>query len=208
MSSLYGTCSSASFSLPESYQEIARRPIIASSVCVLEIVAMAASKILIYVMRQDLRLSDNPIFDYLSKAQDHGFTHLLPVFVFPAHQMELSGLIADGSKSPYPEARSQLGRYWRCGPYRAKFIAEAVLDVQTSLQNIGSGLLIRAGMIKDAIRDLAEELKRKGQGVSAMWMTGLVGVEEERDEQAVALVCEQIGANFKLWVDEKYFIDE
>jgi deoxyribodipyrimidine photo-lyase len=67
---------------------------------------MAPSNILIYLLRKDLRISDNPIFNALITEKDHGFTHLLPLYIFPAQQIELSGFIKDeDTKSPYPEAR-------------------------------------------------------------------------------------------------------
>ncbi len=93
--------------------------------------------ILIYLFHRDLRVTDNPILHRLATAE-HGFTHLLPVFVFPAHQMEVSGFIRDGSPSPYPEARSRVGRYWRCGPHRAKFVGETVWNLKQSLESLGS----------------------------------------------------------------------
>jgi deoxyribodipyrimidine photo-lyase len=168
------------------------------------------TNVLLYVLRRDLRVSDNPILHHLSTKKDHGFTHLLPVYVLPAKQMALSGLL-DPDKSdvnPFPDPQSQLGGYHRCGPFRVKFIAEAVWDVKESLEAIGSGLLIRAGNIGDTVRGLVEGLKTKGQNVGAIWMTSHEGSEEQHDEKAVARACEELGAQFQLWVDEKYFVDE
>jgi hypothetical protein len=94
---------------------------------------MASKKLLVYLMRRDLRVCDNPILHHLGTAKEHGFTHLLPVYVFPAHQVEVSGFIDDPDlKSPYPEARSRIGKFWRCGPHRAKFLAQSVWGITTS----------------------------------------------------------------------------
>ena len=41
-----------------------------------------------------------------------------------------------------------------------------------------------------------------------MWMTGEEGVEEKREERDVKQAASEMGTEFKLWVDEKYFIDE
>ena len=169
---------------------------------------MSKSNILIYILRRDLRVSDNPILHHLETTTDHGFTHLLPVFVFPAHQMELSGFLKDGHKNPYPPAKSAVGGYWRCGPHRAKFTGESVCDLKASLDSLESGLVLRVGMIGDALNDLFEDLTAKAQTVGAVWMTGDEGVEENRDEKAAELICKKHSADFKLWVDEKYFIDE
>ena len=162
----------------------------------------------IYIFRQDLRIQDNPILAHLASSTDHGFSHLLPVYIFPANQVELSGFIKDGSKSPYPEARSRVGKYWRTGPHRAEFLGQAVWDVKESLEAVGSGLAIRLGTVEDAVRTLLEGFQIKGQKVGAVWMTSLDGTEERKDERDVAALCEKHGTQFKLWSDEKFFIDE
>ncbi|KAH8886784.1 DASH family cryptochrome [Thozetella sp. PMI_491] len=170
---------------------------------------MANSNILIYLLRRDLRVSDNPILDHLATTRDHGFTHLLPVYIFPAHQMEISGFIKEGKAScPYPEARSALGKYRRCGPYRAKFIAEAVWDLKQSYESLESGMLMRAGLYQDTLRDLLHGLQENKAKVGAVWLTSEEGVEERRDERTVANLCREQGIDFKAWVDEKYFIDD
>ena len=166
---------------------------------------MTDSKILIYLMRRDLRVSDNPILHSLATEKDHGFTHLLPLYVFAAQQLEVSGFIEGNVKSPYPEARSQVGAFWRCGPHRVKFISESVWDLKESLEKLGSGLCIRVGMVNEVISRLLEE---SGLKVGGVWMTGEEGVEERREERDVKRICEQCGVNFKLWVDEKYLLDE
>ncbi|KAL0937624.1 cryptochrome dash [Colletotrichum truncatum] len=169
---------------------------------------MAATNILIYLLRHDLRIADNPILHHLATAPDHGFTHVLPVYIFPAHQIEISGFIRDGSKSPNPEARSEVGKFWRCGPHRAKFIAQSVWNLKDSLENAGNGLCLRAGRFGDVVDDLLQGFMDKKQKVGAVWMTAEEAVEERRDEKAVSTVCSKHGVNFKTWLDEKYFIDD
>lgn len=169
---------------------------------------MGATNILIYLLRHDLRVSDNPIFHHLATVKDHGFTHLIPVYVFPAQQIEVSGFIRDGSKSPYPEARSQLGNYWRCGPHRAKFIAQSVWNLKQSLQTLGNDLCIRAGHFDDTLETLLKGFADKKQKVGAVWMTAEEAVEEKRDERDIAHLCSVHGVDWKLWQDEKYFVDE
>lgn len=169
---------------------------------------MAKSNILIYFLRHDLRVSDNPILHHLATAKDHGFTHLLPVYVFPPHQIEVSGFIRDGSKSPYPEARSAVGGFWRCGPHRTKFTAQSVWNLKESFQSIGSDLFIRAGRFDDVLQGLLQGLSEKEHKVGAVWMTAEEAVEEKKDERAVSSVCSKNGVEFKAWQDEKYFVDE
>ncbi|KAI4604441.1 hypothetical protein KJ359_000579 [Pestalotiopsis sp. 9143b] len=166
------------------------------------------SNILIYFVRRDLRVSDNPILHHLASTPDHGFTHLLPVYVFASHQIEVSGFIQDGSKSPYPEAKSEIGRFWRCGPHRAKIITSAVWDMKNSLEKLGSGLCIRAGQFGDILKDFEKGLKEKDHKIGAVWVTSDEGVEEKRDEKTLSSICADNGIGFKLWADEKYFVDE
>lgn len=169
---------------------------------------MAASNVLIYLMRRDLRLSDNPIFHHLASTK-HGFTHMIPVYVFPAHQIEISGFIKDGtSRSPYPEARSQVAGYWRCGIHRSKFICETLWDLKQSLEKVGSGLILRAGKHGDILDHLIEGLEKNGHKVGAVWMTGEESVEELRDEKAVRSICDLNEIEFRRWDDEKYFVDD
>jgi deoxyribodipyrimidine photo-lyase len=168
---------------------------------------MSKNNILIYLLRRDLRISDNPILHHVASSK-HEFTHLLPVYVFPAQQMEVSGFIKDGSKNPYPAALSPVGGYWRCGPHRAKLIGQSVWDVKTSLESIGSGLAVRVGMVGDVIEHLLDGFKDNDQKVGAVWMIKEQGVEEGRDERAVAARCEEGDIPLKLWEDEKYFVDE
>lgn len=168
---------------------------------------MAAEKLLVYILRRDLRLADNPIFHYLSTA-NHGFRYLLPIYIFPPHQIELSGFLNDGETSPYPPARSQLGNFWRCGPHRAKFVAQSVWDLKTSLDSCSSGLEIRLGDFSDVVSDIINHFKATGTPVSDIWMTEEMSYEEIQEQNNVSTACEASNINFRLWQDEKYFIDE
>lgn len=168
---------------------------------------MSDSKLLIYLVRRDLRVSDNPILHSLATTKDHGFTHLLPLYVFNAQQLEISGFMKDGAaaKSPYREARSQIGGFWRCGPHRAKFLAECVWDLKTGLEKVDSDLCLRVGMPDKVINDI---LTKSDLKVGAVWMVAEEGTEENREEQAVRSACREAEVDFKLFNDEKYLIDE
>jgi len=173
-----------------------------------------AQRILIYLLRRDLRLADNPILHEISKlaSQSHTpFTHVLPVYVFAAQQVEVSGFLSNPDlKSPYPEARSEVGKFWRCGPHRARFLAESVWDLKTDLEYQGSSLVLRAGLVGDVLEDMLAGFKNseKETQVVGIWMTDEEGVEEKREERAVRRIADKQGIDFRLWVDEKYFIDD
>lgn len=168
---------------------------------------MAGNKLLVYLLRRDLRAIDNPILHHLATS-DHGFTHLLPIYILPPHQIETSGFVVEGQKSPYPLAKSQVGRFWRCGPLRAKFQAECIWDVKKNFENIGSGMLIRIGKFDDVLKHLIKSLNEDHQSIDTVWMTEEPSKEELDDQNAVASVCSKEGIGFKLWHDEKYFIDD
>lgn len=171
------------------------------------------ARVLIYVLRRDLRLADNPIFHEVSRLfqqSQHPFTHFLPVYTFPANQVEVSGFIPDSSnKSPYPEARAPVSGFWRCGKLRAKFLAESVWDLKKDLERVGSDLQVRVGTVHDAVRTILQGYKDHEEvDIAGVWMTNEEGVEEKREEKDVRKLCKEFDSEFKLWVDEKYLVDE
>jgi deoxyribodipyrimidine photo-lyase len=171
------------------------------------------SRVLIYLLRRDLRLADNPIFHEISRLNNQSqkpFTHLLPVYVFPAEQIEVSGFLrGEEQRSPYKEARSQVSGFWRCGRLRAKFIAECVWDLKKDLESVGSGLEIRVGSIHDAVRSILDGFRSRDDcEVHGLWMTSEVSWEEQVEEKGVQRLMEGEEKEFKLWTDEKYFVDE
>lgn len=123
----------------------------------------------------------------------------------------MSGFIPEDAKSktPYPEARSRLANFWRCGPHRAKFLGESVWDLKGGLEKVGSGLCVRVGMVEEIMQSMLEGMaKKNGVKVGAVWMTSEDGTEEHSEERLVKQLCKDSDVEFKTWVDEKYFIDE
>ena len=175
---------------------------------------MSPNKVLVYLLRRDLRLADNPIFHEIQKLAQSSqcpFTHLLPIYIFPAQQVEISGFLSDpSSKSPYPAARSETGSFWRCGPFRARFLAESVWDLKKDLDTVKSDLIFRVGMPGQVVKDLLQAFKKQEDAgsITAIWMTAEEGVEEKREERDVKRVSNDAGIDFRLFRDEKYFIDE
>ena len=180
----------------------------------------SASKIVIYLLRRDLRTADNPILNEVSRLyqqSQHPFTHFLPIYIFSADQVEVSGFLKDQSQeSPYPEARSYVGGFWRCGPHRAKFLAESVWDLKKQLQDLESGLEIRVGRPQDVLREFLKSFKETSSDqtsessaeISGIWVTAEEGTEEKKEEKELRSIAEESGIEFKLWQDEKYLIDE
>lgn len=201
------------------------------------------ARVALYILRRDVRLSDNPVFHFASRqyqrsrnspsppvgegrnreaslTSEHGstpITHLLPIYVFPAHQIESSGFLSSPSdRNPYPEARSQVARVWRTGPHRAKFIGQGVWDLKQKLEGLecGSGLEMRVGMVEDVVRHVLESYAENGGDddskpqITDVWITNDDGTEEQTDQKLVAKLAARHGANFKVWDDTKFYVDE
>ncbi|KAH9864828.1 hypothetical protein IAQ61_008773 [Plenodomus lingam] len=207
--------------------------------------AVEKPRILLYILRRDVRLSDNPVFHAASQqtrlntaaaakaanpspqsdrrgrddslTSEHAstdFTHLLPVYVFPANQVEISGFLSSPSdKNPYPEARSQVAKIWRTGPHRIRFMAEGAWDLKRKLESLkcGSGLEMRVGAIPDVVSNILEWYSKqedsKGK-VTGVWMTDDDGTEEKSDEKTLKSLTEKHRVDFKVYRDEKYYVDE
>ncbi|KAI1122811.1 cryptochrome [Nemania abortiva] len=169
---------------------------------------MSDSNVLIYIVRHDLRVADNPILDHLASSTDHNFTHLLPVHIISPYQIEVSGFLQDGAKSPFPEARSQIAGFWRCGPHRARFIAQSLWNLKENLGKLGNDLTIRIGKSDEVLKDIVERLRQHHKHVSAVWMIAEEGFEEKHDENSMAEACLALGIEHQVWADEKYFIDD
>ena len=155
------------------------------------------------------------------------YTHLLPIYVFPSHQVEVSGFIPPGEdaastpKSPYPEARSQVAGFWRCGPHRAKFLAESVWDLKNTLEQAGSRLHIRVGQVTDVLANIFSHFEpdedsagkssteeSPDPNVVGVWMAKDDGYEERQEAQQIRKVVEGSGREFRLFSDEKYYVHE
>jgi deoxyribodipyrimidine photo-lyase len=113
--------------------------------------------------------------------------------------------------SPYPKACSKESGFWRCGPHRVKFLAESVWDLKESLEDIGNGLIIRVGMVRDVVRDIIDHVESKSGAdieVGGVWMTADEGIEEKEEQEEVQRLVEERKREFRLFRDEKYLVDE
>ena len=157
---------------------------------------------LILLLRRDLRLHDNPLFHTLAQTSH---THLLPLYVFnPAH-IEVSGFLAPAEfTSPYAECRSRVGGFWRCGPHRATFIAEAVWDLKTSLKKLGCNLVLRVGQPDEVVSAVIQRLQHEDEDVVGVWMAEAVGSEERKEENGVRVAAEKLGVSFRSFEDGGY----
>lgn len=64
-------------------------------------------------------------------------------------------------------------------------------------------------MLGPVLKDLLNQFEaREDAEISGVWMTEEEGVEEKREERAVRKASENAGVEFRLWVDEKFLVDE
>lgn len=85
-------------------------------------------RIAIALLRNDLRVSDNPIL-YAARDAPRA-THLLPLFVFDERQIELSGVqgfreaLSSGNRA-LPSTKTRICGFWRTGRHRARWVHNA-----------------------------------------------------------------------------------
>jgi len=91
-------------------------------------------------------------------------------------------------------------------PHYTKFLAESLWDLKSSLEKIGSDLYIRVGTVAEVINNILEFSGKKK--IRAIWIIREEGIEEDRDKYNTKLACYKVGADFKLWVDEKYLVNK
>ena len=73
---------------------------------------------------------------------------------------------------------------------------------------MGSDLSIQVGWQSEVLQSIDGNLKDQGFTLGAVWMAGEEGYEEKQTEKRVSKFCADVGAELRIWDDEKYFIDE
>lgn len=69
-------------------------------------------------------------------------------------------------------------------------------------------MIIRVGSYSDVLTQLVGSLREQHQSIDSVWLTEEPSKEEVDDQKAISAVCSHHSINFKLWRDDKYFIDE
>lgn len=133
--------------------------------------------------RNDLRLHDHePLAAACSSA-----TSVLPVYIFDPREY---------GKSP--------NGFDKTGPYRARFILEALHDLRSRLREAGSDLVVRVGKPEVVLPELSRAV-----GAGAVYCHGEVTVEEAGVETAVKKALDKSGAALKvLWGNTLFHVDD
>ncbi|XP_063062289.1 cryptochrome DASH [Engraulis encrasicolus] len=126
---------------------------------------MSASRTIICLLRNDLRLHDNEVLHWAQKNADH----IVPLYCF--------------------DPRRYLGtcnfNFPKTGPFRLRFLLESVNDLRASLKKRGSNLVVRRGKPGQVVEDLIKQLG----SVSAVAYHEEVTQEELDVETQVKEVC-------------------
>ncbi|KAF6260531.1 DNA photolyase [Scenedesmus sp. NREL 46B-D3] len=133
--------------------------------------------------RNDLRLHDHEPL----AAACAGATSLLPVYVFDPREF---------GKSP--------NGFDKTGPYRAKFVLEALGDLRAKLRAAGSDLLVRTGKPEDVLPELVRSI-----GAGSVYCHGEVTAEDAKVEGAVSKALDKAGAALKVfWGGTLFHVDD
>ena len=63
-------------------------------------------------------------------------------------------------------------------------------------------------MLDEVLKFMIDGISKNGMRIGAVWMTSEEGTEEQRAERSIKKLCKDSGVEFKVWVDEKYLVDE
>ena len=139
-------------------------------------------KVIIW-FRNDLRIHDNEL---IFRASQKGAT-LIPVFCFDLRQFRATEL-------GFPKTNA----------FRAKFLIEAVADLQQSLQKLGSNLVVRIGEPENIIPEIQQQT-----GAKAVFASKEVTSEEINIEQRLEAQLFKAGCKLNLyWQSTLYHLDD
>ncbi|KAF8706119.1 DNA photolyase, partial [Rhizoctonia solani] len=156
---------------------------------------MARRRIAIALLRNDLRVSDNPV---LYAARDApGTTHLLPLFVFDERQVELSGV--PGFKEVHrPEDEPLVDAKTPDQETAASFLAQSVFDVKSQLKSVGSDLAIYLGRPENVVPHLVSGLQERGDTIEGVWLQQEVPSEEVTVENRLSRALRKLKTTLHL----------
>ncbi|XP_054893666.1 cryptochrome DASH [Poeciliopsis prolifica] len=129
---------------------------------------MSASRTVICLLRNDLRLHDNEVLHWAQRNAEH----IVPLYCF--------------------DPRHYVGTYNfnlpKTGPFRLHFLLESVRDLRNMLLSKGSSLVVRKGKPEEVVADLIKQLG----SVSSVAFHEEVASEELNVEKKVKDVCAQL----------------
>eukprot|EP00775_Hariotina_reticulata_P004335 gene4335-4588_t len=155
--------------------------------------------------RNDLRLHDHEPL----AAANAAATSLLPVYIFDPREYGKASLGAVWQLGMLDVRhcickQQSVNGFDKTGPYRARFILEALADLRRRLRDAGSDLLVRLGKPEDILPQLVSAV-----GAGAVYCHGEVTQEEVGVEAAVSRALDKAGAALKvLWGGTLFHVND
>ncbi|KAI2649019.1 Cryptochrome DASH [Labeo rohita] len=138
---------------------------------------MSASRTVICLLRNDLRLHDNEVFHWAQRNADH----IIPLYCF--------------------DPRHYQGTYHfnfpKTGPFRLRFLLDSVKDLRATLKKRGSTLLVRQGKPEEVVSELIQQLG----SVTALAFHEEVASEEKFVEKKLKDVLPDVYTQFRKAVE-------
>ncbi|ORY83309.1 DNA photolyase, FAD-binding/Cryptochrome [Protomyces lactucae-debilis] len=162
------------------------------------------ARTLLYLHRHDLRLHDNPILEQIRKGQYDSF---LPVYIFPAHQIEVNPLLrAEHQGKAHKELRASFGTR-RTGNVRVSYLCESLWDLKRSYAKLDVNMLITAGKTDDVLKSILDKLQAHSAGQIEVWLQKEYTTEEREEEAAIMAVCKSNKTVAYKTVEESTLVD-
>ncbi|NP_001316265.1 cryptochrome DASH [Kryptolebias marmoratus] len=146
---------------------------------------MSASRTVICLLRNDLRLHDNELFHWAQSNAEH----VVPLYCF----------------DPRHYAGTHHFNFPKTGPFRLRFLLESVRDLRDTLLSKGSNLVVRTGKPEEVVADLVRQLG----SVSSVAFHEEVASEELSVERKVKEACAELKVNVHTcWGSTLYHRDD
>lgn len=146
--------------------------------------------------KHDLRLHDHPILEQLKNKEK--YSHFVPVYIFPPHQMELSGLLKQSVTKNSEKSGDVKGMFgtWRTGNFRVQNLCESIWDLRRGYEKLGVELLIKAGRSEKVLPALVQSLKEGSSNEIELWFQDEYTSEEIDEFKAIrAALKDQVTVN-------------
>lgn len=136
--------------------------------------ATRGKSVVIYLMRNDLRVHDNECLQWAHQNSDF----VIPLFCFDKSILS-------------PTAVTWHYKFAKTAMHRAKFILESVSDLRESLRKLGSDLVVRTEQTaKEAVLDIISLCQEKNEGHVSLVYQREITKEETDVEAELMKVCE------------------
>jgi deoxyribodipyrimidine photo-lyase len=126
--------------------------------------------ILIHLHKNDLRIHDSPILSLAHSSRHKTVTHILPIYVFDERYINLQCVPSFQCDPRIGPPKSRLGKFWRTGRHRARFMVESVFDLKQRYKEKGADLVLACGKPEHVVANITKAILDQGDRVEGVWM--------------------------------------